>query len=92
MLIKDFINKAERNGMKPAINAELLPGLPNNSFYRATHASIYPEMMKSAIYMFSISRLLSDYYGKLCETFKLTPESINRASNGFNFSDYVFGG
>ena len=62
IIIGNFINGASEN-MKNTAKKELLPGTPNNSFYRATHSSIYPEMIKNSIFMFTISELLSKYHG-----------------------------
>lgn len=83
MLIKDFLNNASSN-MKSAVMSELLNAAAGNSFYLATHSSIYPEMMKSAIYMFAISKLLSQFQGKFTDTI------IKQLRN--DTADYAFGG
>lgn len=83
MLIKDFLNNASSN-MKSAVMSELLNASAGNSFYLATHSSIYPEMIKSAIYMFAISKLLSQFQGKFTDTI------IKQLKN--DTADYAFGG
>ncbi len=64
-LLKDFTNNAS-DAMHRDINQELLAGIADdsrgNSFLRATTSSIYPEMMKSAVFMFAISKMLSKYH------------------------------
>jgi len=64
MVIIDFMDKASTNMQQEARN-EILHGVANNSFYRATNASIYPEMMKNAIFMFAVSELFSKFHRKL---------------------------
>ena len=60
-LIVNFVNKASET-MEMAIEKEIIVGT-NNSFYRATHSTIYPEMIKNTIFMFTVSKLLSDFHG-----------------------------
>lgn len=60
-LIVGFANNAP-DRMIAEINSEL-SATPGNSFVKATKSSIYPEMMKSSMFMFTISKLLSKYHG-----------------------------
>ncbi|MBP3760169.1 MAG: hypothetical protein J6I55_01605, partial [Ruminococcus sp.] len=60
-LIENFVNHASGD-MKSAIKRELLKNANDNSFYRATHSSIYPEMIKDTIFMFTVSKLLSEFH------------------------------
>ncbi len=59
MLIQNFANNASP-GMKSAIVREMI----YDSFVYATRSDIYPEMIKSAIFMFTTSKILSDYHGR----------------------------
>ena len=60
-IIENFVNNASET-MKKAAEKEIITGV-NNSFYRATHSTIYPEMVKNTIFMFAVSKLLSDFHG-----------------------------
>lgn len=62
MLVVNFLNEASP-AMISTINQELT-NIPGSSFVKATNSFIYPEMMKSAIFMFTISKLLTKYHGK----------------------------
>ena len=42
---------------------EILNAGDANSFYKATHSRIYPEMIKNTIFMFAVSKLLSKFHG-----------------------------
>lgn len=83
IIIGDFTKNAS-DRMKSDARGELLPGMPNNSFYRATHSNIYPEMIKNSIFMFTISELLSKYHNGYQTTGKI--DNFNSAGT------YKFGG
>lgn len=70
IIIGDFIKEASNN-MKSDARKELITGASNNSFYRATHSNIYPEMIKNSIFMFTISELLSKYHNGYQTTGKI---------------------
>lgn len=61
MLIKKFTSKASPK-MKSFSHRELINGHPGNSFFVATNSNIYPEMIKDTIFMFVISKLLSEFH------------------------------
>ncbi|MBR1529688.1 MAG: hypothetical protein IJ642_10370 [Oscillospiraceae bacterium] len=64
MVVIGFMDKASP-ALQQAARNEILHGVANNSFYRATNASIYPEMMKNAVFMFAVSELFSQFHRKL---------------------------
>lgn len=83
IIIKDFMNNASP-AMQQAANNELLGGIANSSFFRATNSKIYPEMIKDTIYMFTISELLSKFHGEF------RPDHM--ISNFHDVDGYEFGG
>ena len=60
-LVMSFLDNASPV-MVAAINKEL-GAMMNNSFTKAANSYIYPEMMKSAVFMFTLSKMLSKYHG-----------------------------
>lgn len=80
VLTESFLSNASQN-MQNAINRELL-GFPNNSFVKATNSCIYPEMMQSAIFMFTLSKMLSQYQGSYNPTSRIIN---NGTANGHEF-------
>ena len=83
ILIKNFVKNASAD-MKDAITREVLNASEGNSFYRATNSSIYPEMMKNAIFMFTLSKLLSEFHGGFRQDHII--KSVG------DVPDYTFGG
>lgn len=82
-LIVGFVKNASP-AMKSSILREITNLAANNSFYKATHSSIYPEMIKSTIFMFAISKLLSEFHRGY--------RSDHPINNGMDVNGYQFGG
>lgn len=78
-LITGFVRNASPS-MKNAIDREITNMVNDNSFYRATHSSVYPEMIKNTIFMFAVSKLLSEFHGGYRED-----GIITRTANGYQF-------
>jgi len=68
MLTYDLLENPSQT-MSAAIRSELTTG---SSFVKATTSCIYPEMMKSAIFMFTLSKILSDFHGTYRADHKIT--------------------
>ena len=81
-LVENFMENASQE-MIADINQEL-SAIVNSSFRKATESYIYPEMMKGAMFMFTLSKMLSKYHGSYHpDHIIITPDDA---------VDYQFGG